>query len=108
MAFNERPMFRFLSILALTVTTVRLFAAGLLTPGYVVIALLTGVALMAMGPRIRVAALAVGGLILFSRLASGGDAAAMTGLIGQLLAITIALAGIYMIIRKPLGGGRRT
>ena len=101
-------MLRFLSILALTVTTVRLFAAGLLTPGYVTIALLTGVALMAMGPKIRIAALAIGGLTLFSRLASGGDTAAMTGLIGQLLAIAIALAGIYLIIRKPLGGGKRT
>ncbi len=44
-------MLRFLSILALAVTTVRLFAAGLLTPGFALIALLTGVALAAMGPR---------------------------------------------------------
>lgn len=94
-------MFRFLTILALVVTTTKLFSAGLLTPGYALIALLMGVALMAMGPKIRIAALAIGGLILFSRLASGGDHAAMTGLIGQLLALTIALAGIYIILRGP-------
>lgn len=98
-------MFRFLSILALTVTTVRLFAAGLLTPAYVIIALVSGVCLMALGPKFRIAALAIGGLILFSRLASGGDTAAMTGLIGQLLAIAIALGGIYLILR-PLRGQR--
>lgn len=101
-------MFRLLALLVLVVSVVRLFHAGLLTPGYALIALLTGVALMAMGPKVRIATLAIGGLILFARLASGGDTAAMTGLINQLLAIAIALAGIYLIIRKPLGGGRRT
>lgn len=98
-------MLRFLSILALTVTTVRLFAAGLLTPGYVIIALVSGVCLMALGPKFRIAALAIGGLILFARLASGGDATAMSGLIGQLLAIAIVCFGLYLIIR-PLRGQR--
>lgn len=99
-------MLRFLSFLALVVAVVRLFAAGLLTPGYVLIALLSGVAIMAMGPKLRIAAIAIGGLILFARLYSGGDHTALVGLIGQLLAITIALAGIYLMLR-PLRGSKR-
>ena len=98
-------MLRFLGIIALVVSVIRLFAAGLLTPGYAIIALLCGVAIMAMGPKVRIAALAIGGLLLFARLASGGDAAAMTGLIGQLLAIAIACLGLYLILR-PLRGQR--
>lgn len=101
-------MFRFLSILALTVAVIRLFAAGLLTPGYVILTLICGVVVMAMGPRIRVAALAIGGLILFARLASGGDAVAMQGLMVQMLTVAIALFGIYTILKGPLGGRKRS
>lgn len=99
-------MLRFLALLALVVCVVRLFAAGLLTPGYVLIALLCGVALMAFGPKLRIAAIAIGGLFLFTKLASGGDAAAMNGLIGQLLAVAIGLTGIYIMFKALFNPSR--
>lgn len=92
-------MLRILSILALVVSIIRLYAAGLLTQGWVIVALLTGLAVMIMGPKVRIAAIAIGGLLLLSRLYGEGDDSMMLGLMGQILAIAIVLFGIWFMLR---------
>jgi len=92
-------MLRFLSILALVVSVIRLYGAGLLTQGWIIIALLSGLALMVMGPKVRIAAIAIGGLLLLSRLYGEGDDSIMLGLMGQILAIAIVLFGIWFMFR---------
>jgi len=89
-------MLRFLAILALVVSVVRLFAAGLLTPGYVLIALLCGVALMAFGPKLSIATIAIGGLILLSRELGGAHTDAM---MAHILAIAMVLFALYLMLR---------
>lgn len=94
-------MFRFLTILALVVSTLRLYVNGLLTPEWVIITLLTGVGALTFGWKWRIISMAVGGFLLFVRQMSAGDQQAAIALGTSILMLAVVLYAIHLIIRAP-------
>ena len=89
-------MFRFFSLLALVVAVIRLYAVGLLSQPYVLLALLAGVVIITLGPRQRIAAMAIAGLVFLAREYGGGAASA---LIANILALVLVLWAIQWMVR---------
>lgn len=99
-------MLRFLTILSFVVLSVRLYLLGIFSPAFITIALVAAVVAMAMGPKGRIVAASIGGMLLLAQFVSGGDAALRGQFIQSVLTITVVLAGIYIIVRGPLGRGK--
>ena len=96
-------MLRFLTILSFVVLSARLYLLDIFSPAFITIALVAGVVAMAMGPKGRIVAASIGGLLLLAQFVSGGDAALRGQFIQTILTLALVLAGIYIIVRGPLG-----
>ncbi|HMQ77451.1 MAG TPA: hypothetical protein PKE21_15035 [Flavobacteriales bacterium] len=92
-------MLRFLTLLSLVVLSVRLFLRGVLSPTFIVIALIAVVAALAFGRRGRIVASSIGALLLLAQFVSGGDAVLRGQFIQSMLTLALVLAGIYTIVR---------
>jgi hypothetical protein len=97
-------MLRFLTLLSLVILSIRLYMTGVFSPVFITIALVAAVVAMAVGRTGRIVAASIGGLLLLAQFVSGGDTALRGQFIQSVLTLTLVLAGIYIIMRGPLGG----
>jgi len=100
-------MLRFLTLLSLVVLSIRLYMTGVFSPVFITIALVAAVAAMAFGRTGRIVATSIGALLLVAQFVSGGDAALRGQFIQSVLTLTLVLAGIYIIMRGPIGRSKQ-